>query len=83
MGYMINDNRANGGGVFEADTTHCRHCQAVLKNEEWNVYGGWCSKCAGPLCGLCAKRSYELGICEPWRKQIEDRLRAANAYRVF
>ena len=75
MGYMMNDNRGSGGGLFEADTTHCRHCQAVLKNREWEVYGGYCSNCKGPLCGPCAKRSFKLGICEPWHKKVDEWMR--------
>lgn len=85
MGYFKLDNSASGGSVIERDTTHCRHCQAVILKPLRiggtlipMSPGGYCRKCDGDLCEPCAKRSFELGMCEPWKKKIDDELNAVN-----
>ena len=30
MGYLMHDNRVDGGVLFESDTVNCKHCQAAI-----------------------------------------------------
>jgi hypothetical protein len=84
MGYLIIDNRASGGGVIEKDTTHCRHCQAVIDVKTHQIKsGGHCFTCSGPLCGPCAKKAYETGLCEPWKKKIDQQWEAMNRRSIL
>lgn len=83
MGHLLIDDTVSGGKKLEADTTHCRHCQAVVVKPLRMggvviplAAGGWCGKCAGQLCEHCAKESYELGMCKPWKQRIDEELDA-------
>lgn len=72
-GYMLNDNRASGNGVKEADIVSCPHCQALIELALWKEDGGFCGKCNKPVCGPCADRMATKG-CAPFVKLIEDHL---------
>lgn len=76
MGYLIIDDRASGGSVREYDTTHCRHCQAVIDKKKWAEDKGiWkCSQCRGPVCHHCSAVDAPAGLCDPWEKKIERQL---------
>ena len=84
MGYIVIDNRANGGGIVEKDTTHCRHCQAVIDKGKWKRDGGiwYCSKCAGPICLFCVGERERTGVaCSPWKEKIETQVRINEEIR--
>ena len=74
-GYYINDERASGDGVDEADVLTCPHCEKIIKLQDWRKEreqggGGWCRKCQAPVCGPCLDRMLVFG-CEPWLKRID------------
>jgi hypothetical protein len=67
--------------VREIDTVTCAHCQFIIQvppGVSPADLGGWCFRCAAPVCGPCA----EAGGCRPWEAQMEriearERLRRA------
>lgn len=69
MGYLKIDNRASGGGVVEADTTWCRHCQGVIRLDR-NLVQTKCRRC-GPICTTCAVKLSQTKVCVPI-KQVFD-----------
>jgi hypothetical protein len=69
-GYYLNDDRPSGGKKTEADIQTCTHCQKVLVMKEWTEDGGYCSRCAAPICGPCADKMLTDG-CVPFVKLIE------------
>ena len=77
MGYMLKDNRGGSGGKQEWDTTWCRHCQAVIKQIKWQVDGGFCGPCFGPLCPMCAADAAKNG-CYPFKKKVEEWVKEAE-----
>lgn len=55
--------------LFECDTFTCAHCQRIVKvppRAAASDCGGWCGRCAKPVCGPCADKG-----CTPWEKQME------------
>src|ERR1700692_2604905 len=54
------------------DVQTCPHCQAVILMRTWGEHGGWCSKCAAPICNnpLCVAETARLG-CVPFTKKLE------------
>ena len=86
MGYLKKDERASGGSLFETDTTHCRHCQAVIDKRKWREdMGIWkCSACDGPVCHHCteiaAANNY---ACDPWQKKIDEQLKKNEQERYL
>lgn len=71
-----------GRVVFESDTTWCRHCERSLfvgrvpKGVNHEIYqreGGYCMRCAGPLCGPCAKKLLT-GVCESAKRRVDEQL---------
>jgi hypothetical protein len=70
-GYYINDDRAAGGKVAEADVRTCTHCQAIIKLQEWKVHGAFCMECMAPICVLCGVEMKQKGYCVPFVKRIE------------
>ena len=77
MGWYLNDNRVSGGGIFEADTVHCRHCQAALIFRRGEAQGAhWCDHCKGPVCS-----TPQCVICVPWQKKIDEQLNRAERLR--
>ena len=77
-GYLINDNRASGGNLEEADVLACNHCQKLLVGKDWRDNGGWCGQCGQPMCAECAdlflKPPDEGGGCVPFIKIVEENL---------
>jgi hypothetical protein len=71
-GYYRNDDTPAGGRLSEADVQTCKHCQRVIKMQEWKGSGGWCSKCQSPLCDdpVCAARTATYG-CVPFLQRLE------------
>ena len=69
-GYFRTDDTPSGGKKVEADIQTCVHCQKVIQMQAWKDEGGWCSKCAKPVCAECADRMLIYG-CEPFLKQLE------------
>lgn len=58
------------GSKKEADTFTCAHCQrvvAVKPKAPPSESGGWCGRCAKPICAGCAVG----GTCTPFEKQLE------------
>ena len=77
-GYLFNDDRASGGKVSEADIIACPHCESLISYQAWRkerahgggLTGGWCRKCAAPVCGPCLDRMLVFG-CEPYLRKID------------
>jgi hypothetical protein len=76
-GYFVNDKDLRTRQ--EAHVQTCSHCQAIIKMEDWKLSGGWCSKCAKPLCSQpsCQARTALMG-CVPFTQQIDQAITAAN-----
>lgn len=65
-------------GVREVDTFTCAHCQRLVEvpvRASPADCGGWCGRCAKPVCGPCA----DTGVCDPWERQLE-RLEARDRF---
>ena len=73
QGYLLNDDRASGGGRVEADVLGCGHCQKLLKRKLWCDDGGFCSCCWNAICGPCADRMLTRG-CENFLAGLETAL---------
>jgi hypothetical protein len=69
-GYYRNDDTPSGGKKAEADIRTCKHCQAIIKLQEWKEDGGFCRRCDAPICNLCATRMLTFG-CEPFLRELE------------
>lgn len=71
-GYFRNDDRTAGGELAEADVQTCRHCQRIIKLQDWKRSGGWCSRCESPLCDdpACMQETALYG-CVPFFKKLE------------
>ena len=80
QGYLMNDNRASGGKLEEADVLTCTHCQKVLLNDDWKEDGGFCGQCMHPVCGKCADLMLVTG-CTPFVKKIEKSLSWIDKHR--
>jgi hypothetical protein len=74
-GYLMNDNRASGHGLKEADIYVCEHCQVIIEVPIWKEDGGWCGHCQHPICGKCADDMLRNG-CVPFMKKLEQALEA-------
>lgn len=72
QGYLFNDNRPSGNGLFEADVFCCPHCQAVLQkeNSSQETLDHWCPKCFAPICVSCSAKMVTEG-CTPFREKID------------
>jgi hypothetical protein len=58
------------GQKTEADTFTCAHCQRVVMvkpKATASECGGWCGRCAKPICPSCAAKPG----CAPFEKQLE------------
>ena len=81
MGYLLNDNRASGGTLDEADTLACPHCQCVILKKKWRKKGGYCFSCDKPVCHTCFVKMQKHG-CTPFLRQVDMALRGVPAYSV-
>ena len=90
-GYLFVDNRANHGGVEEADIVLCPHCETTINLQKWRNQtdwekyrkvggGGYCHKCEAPICGMCLDRLLTHG-CEPAKKRIDKSFERVNRIR--
>ena len=53
-GELVNDNRANGGGLAENATYTCSHCQRIVViNPLRTRERGYCRTCDHYVCDLC------------------------------
>lgn len=77
-GYVMNDNRASGGLLFEDDLLGCKHCQGLIDKSKWRQQGAFCHACDSPLCSYCDQRQPQFG-CEVFEKQISQAIE--NSYR--
>jgi hypothetical protein len=55
MGYLLNDNRASGGKVEEADLLGCVSCQALIDKKKWQAEGCYDHQLGGPICSTCER----------------------------
>lgn len=77
MGFFLNDNRVSGGGILEADTVHCRHCQGVVLMQHRQAQGSfWCYHCQGPVCFNLACQE-----CKHWKQKVDEQLTRAERLR--
>jgi hypothetical protein len=56
--------------IQESDTFTCVHCQQVVlvrPKASASECGGWCGRCAKPICPKCAAKSG----CTPFEKKLE------------
>lgn len=73
MGYLLNDDRASGGGKQEADMLGCKHCLRLMRKPIWQREGGFsCARC-GPVCNACLIRIPTHG-CENFMRRLEGAL---------
>lgn len=76
-GYLLLDNRANGGRVSEFATYTCSHCQAiVVKNPERKRERYHCRGCDHLLCDNCAAARAAGANCRTF-KQLADEVQEA------
>jgi len=83
-GYVMNNQDFATARREEADIQTCKHCQSVIKMQEWREDGAWCSHCNSPVCahGICAERTEKLG-CIPYVKYIETILEGQTSLEQF
>jgi hypothetical protein len=54
QGYLLIDNRCSGGGVLEAATITCSHCQRqLIRNPARERERAWCPNCDAYICDSC------------------------------
>jgi hypothetical protein len=71
-GYLLVDNRANGGGYQEMPTMTCNHCNSVVVlNDARTRPRAVCRRCNAYVCDKCGA----LGECNPTDEGIELALR--------
>lgn len=60
-----------GKATLEADTFTCCHCNGIVSVRPFapaSEAGGWCARCAKPICGPCADK----GTCRPFEKWLDE-----------
>ena len=71
-GYLLNDNRANGGGMQENPTITCSHCQrVVILNPGRTRDREYCSGCDHYICDGCAKIRATAPACRPLKALLD------------
>lgn len=71
-GYLLVDNRANGGGLEEAATSTCSHCQnVVVLNPDRTRPRNYCRSCDHYICDLCAGAAWRTLTCTPIAKTFD------------
>src|SRR3989304_10579423 len=62
-----------GGGMFEAPTITCSHCQQVLiLNPLRTRERAYCAKCDHYLCDGCGAALAASGVCNPFAQVIDE-----------
>ncbi len=70
--FLSIDNRLAGGGLKEADTYTCSHCQRiVVVNPERTRERGYCRKCDHVICDECVAIMHATLTCTPIAKVFE------------
>lgn len=82
-GYVRQDNRASGGGLFEADVKTCAHCMAqIMMNPERQRPRNYCRKCDKYICDNPACH-FE---CSPYVRRLDEKhelaLRGLNVKEI-
>lgn len=68
-GYLMVDNRASHGGLFEAATTTCSHCQRqVVRNPARERARAYCPKCDHYICDDCELTRVQTGTCKTFEE---------------
>lgn len=63
------DNRASGGGLFEAATSTCSHCQQqVVRNPARERARAYCPKCDHYICDGCETVRVQTGECKTFNE---------------
>lgn len=71
-GYVMNDNRASGGKLVEADVLGCGHCQCSISKPNWIAYGeNKCWSCDEPMCSICTFEYKATHVCTNFKKLVE------------
>jgi hypothetical protein len=71
--YLMIDNRCSGGGVMEAATFTCSHCQrVVVMNPDRTRERGYCRKCDHLICDECVQTMFETLTCVPIAKVFDE-----------
>jgi hypothetical protein len=72
-GYLLNDQRASGGGVVEVPTLTCSHChKQMIVNPLRTRERAYCPKCDHSICDGCGlARKLNGGDCVPMNAVIE------------
>lgn len=78
-GYLLNDQRASGGGLVEAAVITCAHChQQLIVNPLRTRAREYCSKCDHYLCDRCGQiRKQDGGACRNLNAHLEQLHEAA------
>jgi hypothetical protein len=70
-GYFVSDHRQGGIGpdgekgiLIEQDFVCCSHCDHVVYLEAYQLQGGVCLRCMGPICHPCIPAAAR-GTCTP------------------
>lgn len=72
-GYLMIDNRLAGGGLGEADTSTCSHCQRiVVLNPDRTRERGFCPKCSHYICDECVGVMHQTLTCVPIAKVFDE-----------
>lgn len=72
-GYLMIDNRLAGGGLAEADTSTCSHCQRiVVLNPLRTRDRSNCPKCHHYICDECAAIYHSTLTCVPIAKVFDE-----------
>jgi len=73
-GFLMVDNRLADGGLHEADTSTCSHCQRiVVLNPDRTRERGYCRKCDHYICDQCVGIMHVTLTCTPIA-EVFDRL---------
>lgn len=71
--FLMIDNRMTGGGLIEADTYTCSHCQrVVVVNPQRTRERGFCRKCDHTICDECVATMHLTLTCVPIAKVFDE-----------
>ena len=69
---------------YEADTVQCAHCgkhYEIRPRESPSAAGGYCGRCAAPICTRCGVTMGRTLKCAPFERRLEITERADVARR--
>lgn len=71
-GYLMIDNRLAGGGLSEAATSTCSHCQRIIVlNPDRTRERGFCHRCSHYICDQCSAVQHLTLRCVPIAKVFD------------